>query len=150
MDLNMLNKAFLLLTLLIPTNSYAGEGTFTLVPKGGIVPFQATCFDDFATATIIADNENKERQFKIEIENVVNVAKIECDQRLELQTVMAEAEKQRLLVSVESKQKQIDDLTHKLSRLEKRNIPLFVTAGIVAGFIIGGGITFSIATAVGN
>lgn len=146
----MLNKALLLLAILIPTNSYAGEGKFTFVPQGGVVPFQATCFDDFATATIIAERESKEREFKIEIDNVINTSKIDCDRRLELQTIMADAEKQRLLVSVESKDEQIDLLTTKLSKLEKRNIPLFVTAGIVAGVIIGGGVAFTITTAIGN
>lgn len=146
----MLNKAFLLLALLIPTNSYAGEGKFTFVPQGGVVPFQATCFDDFATATIITERESKEREFKIEIDNVINVAKIECDQRVELQEVMAKAQEQRLTVAIESKDKQILELTQRLSKLEKRNIPLFVVAGVVAGVIIGGGITFTIATAVGN
>jgi len=146
----MLNKAFLLLALLIPTNSYAGEGKFTFVPQGGVVPFQATCFDDFATATIIAERESKEREFKIEIDNVINTTKIDCDRRIELQTITSEAERQRLLVAVESKDKQIGQLTDKLARLEKRNIPLYVVAGVVAGAIIGGGITVTIISAVGN
>ena len=37
--------------------AYGGDGKFTLVPQGGVVPFEATCFDTEATAKLLTWKE---------------------------------------------------------------------------------------------
>ena len=51
-------------TLVLCNTAMAGNGRFTLVPSGGSVPFQATCFDDIATAKLLTWREFQETEFE--------------------------------------------------------------------------------------
>ena len=62
----MLSKVaqILSVTLVLCNTAMAGDGRFTLVPSGGSVPFQATCFDDIATAKLLTWREFQETEFE--------------------------------------------------------------------------------------
>ena len=55
--MSMLSKLLFLACLVYPNSAHSGEGRFTLVPQGGTVPFEATCFDTEATAKLLTWKE---------------------------------------------------------------------------------------------
>jgi hypothetical protein len=147
----MWNKIILIICLaLLSANAYGEEqkGKFILVPKDGRVPFQATCFDDLATAILVSDKEAVEQRHILEIERQTALLRTECDKRVELQTISADAERDRLLVQLQSRQEQIDILNKKLSKIERIDIPGIITAGILGGIIVGGGTAIGINMAI--
>ena len=62
--MSMLSRLVQILTLglVLCGTAHASDGKFTLVPKGGIAPFEAVCFDDeeLASALIILRASNEE------------------------------------------------------------------------------------------
>ena len=147
----MWNKiVFVLILLLLSANAHGEEqkGKFVLVPKDGRVPFQATCFDDLATAILISEKENREQQYGLELERQTALLKTECDKRVELDKISADAERDKLLVQLSSKQEQIDVLNKKLSKIERTDIPALIIAGVLGGIIVGGGTAIGINMAV--
>jgi hypothetical protein len=147
----MWNKIILIICLaLLSANAYGEEqkGKFVLVPKDGRVPFQATCFDDLATAVLISDKETREERYKLELDKQVALLKTECDKRVELDKISTDAERDRLLVQLQSRQEQIDGLNKKLSKIERIDIPGIITASLLGGIIIGGGTAIGINMAI--
>ena len=67
MVLNTLIKTLFLFLLMIPV-AYGADGKFTLVPQGGIVPFEATCFDTEATAKLLTWKEFLVEEMKTKCE----------------------------------------------------------------------------------
>ena len=67
LGLSMLNRyAAVLTTVLLLWSSPANgaDGRFTFVPKGGVVPFESTCFDNVATAELLTWKEFQEQEFQ--------------------------------------------------------------------------------------
>ena len=53
----MWSRLLFLFALLHPSVAHAADGKFSLVPKNGVVKFDATCFDDEAMAKILTFSE---------------------------------------------------------------------------------------------
>ena len=71
MDLNMWNRiaATLSFALILWSGpAYGDEGKFTLVPRGGTVSFEATCFDSKATAKLLTWKEFLSEEYKTKCE----------------------------------------------------------------------------------
>ena len=50
------------------STAYGGDGKFTLVPQGGVVSFEATCFDTEATAKLLTWKEFLADELKAQCE----------------------------------------------------------------------------------
>ena len=113
--------------------AYGSDGKFTLVPRGGRVSFQATCFDDVATAKLLAWKEFQ----KIEFDNRL---KFELDlQReklsLELKTVQIKFDEStiRYEEKIRLRDEEIKDLRDLIKKDRKVNLPLIIAGSIAAG-----------------
>ena len=143
----MLNKITLLLSLALSlwsTPAYGNDGKFTLVPRGGRVSFQATCFDDVATAKLLTWKEFQ----KIEFDNRL---KFELDlQRerlsLELKTVQIKFDEStiRYEEKIRLRDEEIKDLRDLIKKDRKVNLPLIIAGSIAAGIAIGVGSAYAI------
>jgi hypothetical protein len=143
----MLNKIILLLNLVLVLWSppaYGNDGKFTLVPRGGRVSFQATCFDDVATAKLLAWKEFQ----KIEFDNRL---KFELDlQReklsLELKTVQIKFDEAtiRYEEKIRLRDEEIKDLRDLIKKDRKVNLPLVIAGSVAAGIAIGVGSAYAI------
>lgn len=143
----MLNKIAMLLSLALilwSSPAYGSDGKFTLVPRGGRVSFQATCFDDVATAKLLAWKEFQ----KIEFDNRL---KFELDlQReklsLELKTVQIKFDEStiRYEEKIRLRDEEIKDLRDLIKKDRKVNLPLIIAGSIAAGIAIGVGSAYAI------
>ena len=143
----MLNKIAMLLSLALvlwSSPAYGSDGKFTLVPRGGRVSFQATCFDDVATAKLLAWKEFQ----KIEFDNRL---KFELDlQReklsLELKTVQIKFDEStiRYEEKIRLRDGEIKDLRDLIKKDRKVNLPLIIAGSITAGIAIGVGSAYAI------
>ena len=143
----MLNKIAMLLSLALvlwSSPAYGSDGKFTLVPRGGRVSFQATCFDDVATAKLLAWKEFQ----KIEFDNRL---KFELDlQReklsLELKTVQIKFDEStiRYEEKIRLRDEEITDLRDLIKKDRKVNLPLVIAGSVAAGIAIGVGSAYAI------
>jgi len=143
----MLNKIVMLLSLALvlwSSPAYGSDGKFTLVPRGGRVSFQATCFDDVATAKLLAWKEFQ----KIEFDNRL---KFELDlQReklsLEIKTVQIKFDEStiRYEEKIRLRDEEIKDLRDLIKKDRKVNLPLIIAGSIAAGIAVGVGSAYAI------
>ena len=143
----MLNKIAMLLSLALvlwSSPAYGSDGKFTLVPRGGRVSFQATCFDDVATAKLLAWKEFQ----KIEFDNRL---KFELDlQReklsLEIKTVQIKFDEStiRYEEKIRLRDEEIKDLRDLIKKDRKVNLPLIIAGSIAAGIAVGVGSAYAI------
>ena len=137
----MWNKILKVLTLfsILQSSAFADEGQFTLVPKGGTVPFEATCFDDQATAKLITWKEFLEEQLSSKCQ--FEKAKIILDFELRLSNLQIELDesKFRLQTEISARDEEIKQLRDIIKKNRKVNIPVIVVSSLVAGIGIGFG-----------
>jgi len=140
----MWNKVALLLslTLLLCSTSNAQEGRFTLVPEGGIVKFQATCFDDLATAKLLTWKEFQEKEFQSRLDFRLNTQRTDYEFKIDTLKVELEELGIRHTEILKLRDKEIKDLRDIIKKDRKVNIPLLVTASIVGGIGIGVGTVY--------
>ena len=147
----MLNKITLLLSLALSlwsTPAYGNDGKFTLVPRGGRVSFQATCFDDVATAKLLTWKEFQ----KIEFDNRL---KFELDlqrEKLSLELKTAQIKFDEATIRYEEKirlrDEEIKDLRDLIKKDRKVNLPLIIAGSVVAGIAVGVGSAYAIDRAI--
>ena len=129
----------LTLSLILCGTAHASEGKFTLVPEGGKVPFEATCFDDKATAKLLTWKEFLEdEQVKLcEIEKerlVLDSELIITNMQITLEETQA-----RYQVEITSRDIEIQELRDIIKKNKKLNIPVVVATTAAVGFGIGFG-----------
>ena len=131
-------------TLVLCNTAIAEDGRFTLVPSGGSVPFQATCFDDIATAKLLTWREFQEREFE-------NRLRFELDLQSEKYTLELESLEIKLNETIFRydqkillRDKEIESLRTIIKKDRKVNLPLAIAGSVVAGVAIGVGTAYAI------
>jgi hypothetical protein len=143
--LSILNKILFLLCLVYAPYTHASEGRFTLVPQGGIVPFEATCFDTEATAKLLTWKEflKQEEQKLCEFEKRVLV--LDSELVIENMQITLDETRARTQIEIETRDKELEELRNIIKKNKKLNIPVVVAASAAIGFGIGFG-TYHIAS----
>ena len=127
MVLNTLIKILFLFFLMIPT-AYGGDGKFTLVPQGGVVPFEATCFDTDATAKLLTWKEFQKRQLVLDSELVIKNMQITLEET-----------QVRYQVEINTRDEEIEKLRTIIKKNKKLNVPMVVVTRVAVGFGVGFG-----------
>jgi len=134
----------LFVTLLLCNPAVAADGRFTLVPSGGRVPFQATCFDDVATAKLLTWKEFQERQFQNRLRFEIDIQRAEYEFKLNDLRIELEESNIRFSKTLELRDKEIKDLRAIIKKDRKVNIPLLVTASVLGGVALGVGAAYAV------
>ena len=143
--MSILNKILFLLCLVYTPYAHASEGRFTLVPQGGIAPFEATCFDAEATAKLLTWKEflKQEEQKLCEFEKRTLV--LDSELVIENMQITLDETRARTQIEIETRDKELEELRDIIKKNKKLNIPVVVAASAAIGFGIGFG-TYHIAS----
>jgi len=127
------------LSLFLHSSAQANEGRFTLVPQGGKVSFEATCFDDVATAKLLTWKEllMEEMREKCSFEKQKII--LEKDLDLENLQITLDETNFRYQVEISTRDEEIEKLRDIIKRSNKANIPVIITVSTAVGFGIGMG-----------
>ena len=140
----MWSKVLLLLALVYPSAAWGGEGKFSLVPRNGIVKFNATCFDDEATAKILTFSEF----IAVELNTtcIFEKDKMLLEHQLELDNLLIEKTglEERYLVETTTRDNELEELRKIIKKNKKLNIPVVIATSVAVGFGVGFG-TYHIA-----
>ena len=130
--------------LVLCSPAYAGEGKFTLLSKGGKAPFEATCFDDEATAKLLTWKEFlvQEQQALCNFEK----EKLALDYDLVLKNIQITLDETqaRCQIEIDTRDKELRELRDIIKKNKKLNIPVVVVTSVAVGFGFGFG-TYHIA-----
>ena len=146
--MSMLNKILFLVCLIWPANAFASEGKFTLVPQGGVVPFEATCFDNVATAQLLTWKEFQEQEFQNRLELRLGTQREELTLEIDTLKVHLEESTLRYEESIRLRDEELDSLRGIIKKDRKVNLPLIIAASAAAGIAIGVAGVFVISQAV--
>ena len=143
--MSILNKILFLLCLVYAPYAHASEGRFTLVPQGGVAPFEATCFDTEATAKLLTWKEflKQEEQKLCKFEKRVLV--LDSELVIENMQITLDETRARTQIEIETRDKELEELRNIIKKNKKLNIPVVVAASAAIGFGIGFG-TYHIAS----
>ena len=141
MVLNMLGKIVQILTLSLVLSplAHANEGQFTLLPRGGIAPFEATCFNDVATAKLLtwkeflAEELNKKCSY--EKEKLILLQDLEYEK---IQITLEETEV-RYEAAAQAREEELETLRNLIKKNRKFNIPAIIVTSTAIGVAIGFG-----------
>tara|TARA_R110000824_G_scaffold305710_1_gene493493 strand:+ start:320 stop:748 length:429 start_codon:yes stop_codon:yes gene_type:complete len=135
----MLSKLLFLACLVYPNSAHSGEGRFTLVPQGGTVPFEATCFDTEATAKLLTWKEFlKEEERKLcefEKRNLV----LDYDLVMQNTEITLDETRTRYQIEIDTRDKELEALRDIIKKNKKLNIPVLVATSVAVGFGVGFG-----------
>ena len=143
----MLSRLAQILTLglVLCGTAHASPGKFTLVTKGGKVPFEATCFDDEATAQLLTWKEfleqEKQKQCEFEKEKLV----LDYDLVLKNIQITLDDTQTRCQIEMDTRDKELEKLRDIIKKNKKLSIPVVVAASVAIGFGVGFG-TYHIAS----
>jgi hypothetical protein len=130
----------LALSLALCQSAYAEDvGKFTLLPKGGTVPFEAACFDTVATAHLLTWKEFQEQEIREEINFALDF-QIEIH-KYEIGNLKIEMEEAnfRCEESLKLRDEEIESLRDIIKTKKKINLPFIIGGSVVAGVVIGFG-----------
>ena len=141
----MLNKILFLVCLIWPANSFASEGKFTLVPQGGIVPFEATCFDTEATAKLLTWKEYLEQELNQKC--LYEKRSMSLDYKLVIENIeiTLDETEARYQIEIDTRDKELEELRNIIKKNKKLNIPVVIASAAAIGFGVGFG-TYHIAS----
>ena len=132
------------LGLVLCGTAHASEGRFTLVPKGGKVPFEATCFDDEATAKLLTWKEFLEQEQQklcsFEKEKLV----LDYDLVLENIQITLDETQARCQIEMDTRDRELEELRNIIKKNKKLNVPVVIATSVAVGFGVGFG-TYHIA-----
>ena len=137
--MSILNKILFLLCLVYAPYAHASEGRFTLVPQGGIAPFEATCFDAEATAKLLTWKEflKQEEQKLCEFEKRALV--LDSELVIENMQITLDETRARTQIEVETRDKELEELRNIIKKNKKLNFPFIIGASVAVGFGVGFG-----------
>lgn len=146
MGLAMWNKFSLSLLLTLWGSPVYGAdlGSFTFLPKGGVSPYEATCFDNVATARLMTWKEFQEKEFESRLELQLGLQRSELQLRIDTLNIKLEETTFRLEESVKLRDEEIEDLRKIIKKDRKVNIPLVIAGSVVAGIALGIGSAYAI------
>ena len=126
-------------TLVLCGTAQAGTGKFTLVAEGGKVPFEATCFDNEATAQLLTWKEYlvQEQQALCNYEK----ERISLDFGLIVDNlnITLDETRVRYQVEIDTRDEEIEKLREIIKKNKKMNIPVVVASSVAVGVAIGFG-----------
>jgi hypothetical protein len=135
----MWSRLLFLFALLYPSVAHAADGKFSLVPKNGVVKFDATCFDDEAMAKILTFSEF----IAVELNAACSFEKDKMllDHRLEVENLQIEKEglKERYAIEINTRDEEIETLRDIIKKNKKLNIPVVIATSVAVGFGVGFG-----------
>ena len=139
----MLDKILLLLALSLST-AYAAGGKFTLLPKGAKAPFEATCFDDEATAKLLTWKELLEQEQRALC--IFEKEKLTLDSELVIDNIhiTLDETRARCQIEMDTRDRELTELRNIIKKNKKLNVPVIVATGVAVGFGLGFG-TYHIA-----
>ena len=143
----MLNKIILLLNLVLVLWSppaYGNDGKFTLVPRGGRVSFQATCFDDVATAKLLAWKEFQKIEFDNRLKFELDLQREKLSLELKTTQIKFDEATIRYEEKIRLRDEEIKDLRDLIKKDRKVNLPLIIAGSVVAGIAVGVGSAYAI------
>lgn len=143
----MLNKIILLLNLVLVLWSppaYGNDGKFTLVPRGGRVSFQATCFDDVATAKLLAWKEFQKIEFDNRLKFELDLQREKLSLELKTTQIKFDEATIRYEEKIRLRDEEIKDLRDLIKKDRKVNLPLVIAGSVAAGIAIGVGSAYAI------
>ena len=140
----MLNKILFLVCLIWPANAFASEGKFTLVPQGGVVPFEATCFDTQATAKLLTWKEYLEQELNQKC--LYEKRSMSLDYKLVIENIeiTLDETRARTQIEIDTRDKELEELRNIIKKNKKLNIPVVIASAAAIGFGVGFG-TYHIA-----
>ena len=151
LGLSMLSKIAQLLTfsLILCGSAYAEDvPQFTLLPKGGVVPFEATCFNNIATAQILTWKQFTEIEFEKRLEFEHAKWKESCQLSISSLQISLEESQIRFDGELSAKNSELEELRRIIAKDRKKNIPAIIAGSIAAGIVIGLGTAYAINQAV--
>ena len=135
----MWSRILFLFALLYPSVAHAADGKFSLVPKNGVVKFDATCFDDEAMAKILTFSEF----IAVELNGACSFEKDKMllDHRLEVENLQIEKQglEERYLIEIDTRDEEIETLRDIIKKNKKLNIPVVIATSVAIGFGVGFG-----------
>jgi len=143
----MLNKITLFLGLVLSlwsTPAYGNDGKFTLVPRGGRVSFQATCFDDVATAKLLAWKEFQKIEFDNRLKFELDLQREKLSLELKTNQIKFDEATIRYEEKIRLRDEEIKDLRDLIKKDRKVNLPLIIAGSIAAGIALGVGSAYAI------
>ena len=127
----------LMLSFLFCSLAHGQDGKFTLVPESGRVPFEATCFDDVATARLMTWKEFLERELsqKYIFEN----EKMILQKDLEIQSLQITLDETlvRYKIETETRDRELEELRSIIKKNKKVNLPVVVGVSVLGGVVLG-------------
>ena len=134
----------LALGLILCGTAHASEGRYTLVPKGGKVPFEATCFDAEAPAKLLPWKEFLEQEQQklcsFEKEKLV----LDYDLVLENIQITLDETQARCQIEMDTRDRELEELRNIIKKNKKLNVPVVIATSVAVGFGVGFG-TYHIA-----
>ena len=127
-----------------PGNASASEGKFTLVPQGGIVPFEATCFDTQATAKLLTWKEYLEQELNQKC--LYEKRSMSLDYKLVIKNIeitLNETEA-RYQIEIETRDGELQELRNIIKKNRRLNIPAIMITSVAVGVAVGVGATYVI------
>jgi glutaredoxin len=131
--LSTLIKTLFLFLLMIPI-AHGGEGKFTLVPRGGIVSFEATCFDTEATAKLLTWKEFLAEEMKTKCEYEKQALVLDTELVITNMRITLEETQVRYQVEIDTRDEEIETLRGIIKKNKKLNIPVVVATSVAVGF----------------
>ena len=128
-----------LLSLLFSAEANASDGRFTLVPRGGLVPFEATCFDTEATARLLTWKEFLEEQERARCEFEKQKLVLDSELVISNMQITLDETQVRYQVEIDSRDKEIEELRDIIKKNKKINIPVVIATSVAVGFGVGFG-----------
>jgi len=146
----MLSKIaqILSISLVLCNPAMAQEGSFTLVPSGGRVPFQATCFDDIPTAKLLTWREFQEREFENRLNFELSLQREKYILDIETLNIKLEERTFRYEEKISLRDEEIESLRELIKKDRKVNLPLVIAGSVVAGIALGIGTAYAIDRAI--
>ena len=138
MVLNTLIKTLFLFFVTIPV-AYGGPGKFILVPQGGTVPYEATCFDTEATAKLLTWKEFLAEEMKTKCEYEKQALVLDTELVITNMQITLEETQVRYQVEIDTRDKEIETLRDVIKKNKKLNIPVVVATSVAVGFGVGFG-----------
>ena len=117
---------------------------FTLVPRGGIVPFEATCFNNVATAQILTWKQFTEIEFEKRLEFEQAKWNETCHLSVTNLQISLDESQTRFNEELAAKSTELEDLRQIIAKDRKKNIPAIMAGSIAAGIVIGFGSAYAI------
>ncbi len=117
---------------------------FTLVPRGGAVPFEATCFNDVATAEILTWKQFTQIEFQKRLEFEQAKWNERCQLDIANLQISLDESQTRFNEELAAKNTELEDLRQIIAKDRKKNIPAIIAGSVAAGIAIGLGSAYAI------